>query len=319
MFQKLRKTSISRRFSIGITAVVVLLLVTTAIRVIYPIHIYTTIGSEIREREEKIALISAVGDHIDAIVTSILMLHLVSSEERTHFLDTIKQDADRIEGNFAFLKAIVRTQKGTHLLTELVDLYHDRATGIAFFVDAEKNASTTYVLPIHDIIHLSARYHAQVQQFVEYQQHAEYNIQRLAENTMYLTIFYEIIVNLLVAILLGFVAWWIIPNINKPIRKISQFVETISHGKVPEPMVGEWAGEFEDIRKHINNMSEAINALFTLDHYALQVGTRNPVANLELALQNHLDWKMQFATAVHNKTQIDRGAHGAKRSATSPA
>ena len=111
--------------------------------------------------------------------------------------------------------------------------------------------------------------------------------------------------NITVAILLFFIALWIVPSINKPIREISRFVGSIGHGKVPDPMDGEWAGEFEDIRRHLNIMSEAINALFTLDHYALQVTTKDPLTKLDLAIQCHVDWKMKLSAAVHNREPID--------------
>lgn len=60
---------------------------------------------------------------------------------------------------------------------------------------------------------------------------------------------------------------WLIMTINQPIQQIAIFVEKISCGDLPEPLDELWEGELDGIRKNINVMREAIQALYTIDKY----------------------------------------------------
>ena len=308
MFPILHRTSISRRFAIGVGIIVVLLLITTVFRIVHPANAYKRLSNEIHDREEKIALANQIGSAVDAMIESMMMLRLTDDNaQKQYLLGVIRNNAKQVTDSLETLRKLARTDRGVHLVADLNNLYHDPSTGVVFLIDTEAKQENTHTLPISSIMNLSTRYHAQLNRLIEFQQSAEYDIKNLASNAMYVAVIYEVVINVVVAVLLLLIALWIIPNINKPIREIARFVRNIGDGKVPEPMTGEWAGEFDEIRKHLNIIGEAISALFTLDRYVLQVGAQNPLSSLDVAIQCHVDWKVRLGTAIRQRETIEEG------------
>lgn len=220
----------------------------------------------VEDRYQKVRILHDIDNQLGVVLELAMDIILRENPLQVSFtLNSINAAHSIVSQKLNELKKITRTERGHKLLTELSTIYKQHLIAEAPLLVAlnENRFADARKLMLLDLKQDHLRYKVPLGKLLLFQ------TTRITEITQEAySITQEIIITLIITsigtlALMIVIIIWVIASINRPVVEIAKFLKQLGSGEVHEPMRNVWAGEFDDIRKHINFISYVIRAIST--------------------------------------------------------
>ncbi len=272
--------------------------------------VFHQFGNLLTERYAKLERVTEIDHHNHRILGELAGAMLVNDvQNQAQALAEVEKEASLAAERLDALSALIATKRGRELFLGVADaeqrfLSLARKAGLNYKVNGVDGLKPLY----GDVWEADLRCDAKLETMIAYQKerlrNTEIDVEEVKSRSTLLVSFLSLAVLVVVMVLF----LWIVSSINRPLLRLSLFVKEVAEGRVPQPINEKWDGEFDALRKHINIMSEAINALFVLDKYSLQVSPRNLDGHIQVingAIGSHIHWKVTLHEAIARRAVLD--------------
>lgn len=264
----LHQLSITSRLIASGAIILFLLTITMIISINLASNIQEKFFLMFDDRYTKLELIDSIDDHTSKVAEQFMEIILSKNLSRIDSLfKNIHDERNMILKELTDLSQITITERGQKLLDNLRNGYNRCEPLEKRLLAAinENRLNQEYQVLFQDIKQQHLQCEKDLTQLLEFQRTRMQEIILEIDNTKYRNMLVVITLSLLVFIITSALIAWIIVTINKPIREISIFLNSVSQGRIPAPLTESWEGEFDNIRKDINSMTKAIQALYLID------------------------------------------------------
>ncbi|CAK0767949.1 hypothetical protein CCP3SC5AM1_530011 [Gammaproteobacteria bacterium] len=273
MFNKIRKIKISSRLLFVGGVILILFAITITIGIITTNYANQKFFFMFEDRYKKVEIINNIDDHASKVAEQFMEIFLIREPSRVDaILNDMHTERNMILEELTELGEITRTERGLKLLANVRNSYAKCPSLETSFMQAIKENRLDKENENQLLFNNIKQHHLQcemdLKRLLEFQRTRVKEIILEIEYTQHKNVIIIGILSFLVSMIIIAMISWIIFTIKRPVRDISIFVERITQGEIPDPLMESWDGEFDDIRKNINAMCEAIRALYMIDKYA---------------------------------------------------